>query len=213
MPMIDPAVEDYAERATTAAPPELASLVERAKSELPRPSMVSGSVVGRLLETLVFALQATTVLEIGTYAGTSALWMAQALPEGGRVITCDIDPAATDWARAGWRDSPGGDRIELRLGPALDTIATLDGPFDLVFIDAEKEGYVGYLDAVLPKLAPHGLVVADNTLRDGRVLDPGADDPTTAGILAFNERVASDPALVATMLTVRDGVTLVRKAS
>ncbi len=212
MPMIDPAVEDYAERATTAAPPELASLVARARTELPRPSMVSGSVVGRLLETLVFALQARTVLEIGTYAGTSALWMAQALPEGGRVITCDIDPEATDWAREGWRGAPGGDRIELRLGPALDTIASLDGPFDLVFIDAEKEGYVGYLDAVLPKLAPHGLVVADNTLRDGRVLDPDATDATTAGILAFNERVAGDPALVATMLTVRDGVTLVRKA-
>lgn len=213
MPMIDPAVEVYAERATTPAPPALATLVERALTELPRPSMVSGSVVGRLLETLVFVTQARTVLEIGTYAGTSALWLAQALPADGRVITCDIDPDSAAWAQAGWRDAPGGNRIEQRIGPALDTIATLDGPFDLVFIDAEKEGYVGYLDAVLPKLAPHGLVVADNTLRDGRVLDPDAADPATLGILAFNERVAGDPALVATMLTVRDGMTLVRKAT
>jgi len=211
MPMIDPAVEDYAERATTAAPAELATLVERAKTELPLPSMVSGSVVGRLLETLVFATQARTVLEIGTYAGTSALWLAQALPDGGRVITCDIDPASAAWARAAWAGAPGGDRIEQRVGPALETIATLDGPFDLVFVDAEKQGYVGYLDAVLPKLAPHGLVVADNTLRDGRVLDPSATDEATAGILAFNERVANDPELVATLLTVRDGVTLVRR--
>jgi len=212
MPMIDPAVEDYAERATTAAPAELATLVERAKAELPLPSMVSGSVVGRLLETLVFATQARTVLEIGTYAGTSALWLAQALPEGGRVITCDIDPESAAWARAAWAGAPGGDRIEQRVGPALETIAALDGPFDLVFVDAEKQGYVGYLDAVLPKLVPHGLVVADNTLRDGRVLDPSATDEATAGILAFNERVANDPALVATLLTVRDGVTLVRKS-
>ena len=211
MPMIDPAVEDYAERATTAAPTELATLVARAKDELPLPSMVSGSVVGRLLETLVFATRARTVLEIGTYAGTSALWLAQALPEDGRVITCDIDPESAAWARAAWAGAPGGDRIEQRVGPALETIAALDGPFDLVFVDAEKQGYVGYLDAVLPKLAPHGLVVADNTLRDGRVLDPSATDEATAGILAFNERVANDPALVATLLTVRDGVTLVRK--
>ena len=212
MPMIDPAVEAYAERHTTAAPPELSSLMERAKDELPHPAMVSGGVVGRLLETLVFATRAQLVLEIGTYAGTSALWMAQALAAGGRVITCDIDEQWAAFARAAWAQTPAGDRIEQRLGPALETIATLPGPFDLVFIDADKAAYPAYLDAVLPKLAPHGVVVADNTLLDGRVLDPAADDEDTLGIKAFNARISDDPGLVATMLTVRDGLTLVRRA-
>jgi len=210
--MIDPAVEAYADRNTTPPPAELASLLERAHTELPYPSMVSGAVVGRLLETLVYALRPQLVLEIGTYAGTSALWLAQALPPGGRVVTCDIDPDSSAWAQAGWAQAPGGDRIELRLGPALDTIATIDEPIGLVFIDADKESYVDYLEAVLPRLAPGGLVVADNTLRDGRSLDPDADDPATLGMKRFNARVADDPALVATLLTVRDGVTLVRKA-
>lgn len=210
--MIDPAADAYAEAYTTPPEPELARLLERARSELPHPAMVSGAVVGRLLETLVFALRARLVLEIGTYAGTSALWLAQALAPGGRVITCDIDPESAAFARAGWAEVSGGDRIEQHVGPALETLAELEGPFDLVFIDADKQSYVDYLDAVLPKLAPHGIVVADNTLRDGRVLDPAADDAATAGILRFNARVAEDPTLVATLLTVRDGVTLVRRA-
>lgn len=212
MPVMDAAVEVYAERHTTPAGPELASLLERARTELPHPSMVSGVVVGRLLETLVFALRARLVLEIGTYAGTSALWLAQALVPGGRVITCDIDPESAAFAQAGWANAPGGDRIEQRIGPALETVSTLPGPFDLVFIDADKESYVDYLEAVLPKLAPNGIIVADNTLRDGRALNPAVDDAATLGIKRFNARVAKDPALVATLLTVRDGVTLVRKA-
>jgi caffeoyl-CoA O-methyltransferase len=212
MAMIDPAVEEYAAHHTTPAGAEIGELLERIPAELAHPEMASGLVVGRLLETLVFALRATLVLEIGTYAGTSTLWLAQALAPGGRVITCDIDPVSAAFARAGWERAPGGERIEQRIGPALETIATLDGPFDLVFVDADKESYVDYLDAVLPKLAPHGIVVADNTLRDGRVLDERDDDEVTLGIRRFNERVAGDPALVATLLTVRDGVTLVRRA-
>lgn len=209
--MIDPAIEAYAQAHTTPPAAELAHLLERARGELPSPAMVSGEVVGRLLETLVFALRARLVLEIGTYAGTSTLWLAQGLAPGGRVITCDIDPKSAAFARAGWDDVPGGERIEQRMGPALETVAELDGPFDLVFIDADKESYVDYLDAVLPKLAPNGLVVADNTLRDGHVVDPASADAATAGILRFNARVAEDPSLVATVLTVRDGVTLVRR--
>jgi caffeoyl-CoA O-methyltransferase len=214
MPMIDPAVEAYAERRTTAAPPALGELVERARQELPTAAMISGNVVGRLLETLVFALQPTLVLEIGTYAGTSALWLARALPADGRVVTCEVDERAAAFARAAWAEA-GEDRIELRMGPALETIAALDGPIDLVFVDADKESYPDYLDAVLPKLAPRGIVVADNTLRDGRVLvadGTGSGDEGTEAIARFNDRVASDPALVATFLTVRDGVTLIRRA-
>lgn len=211
MPMIDPAVEAYAERRTTPAPALLGELVERARQELPSAAMISGNVVGRLLETLVFTLQPRLVLEIGTYAGTSALWMARQLPPDGRIVTCDVDERAAAFARAAWAEADE-DRIELRMGPALETIAALDGPLDLVFIDADKESYPAYLDAVLPKLAPRGLIVADNTLRDGRALDPAPGDEGAEAIARFNARAASDPAIVATLLTVRDGVTLIRRA-
>jgi caffeoyl-CoA O-methyltransferase len=209
--MIDPAVEAYAERRTTAAPAPLGELVERAKQELPVPSMVSGTVVGRLLDTLVFAAQPRLVVEVGTYAGTSALWLARSLPPGGRVITCEVDPQAAAFARAAWAEA-GEDRIELRMGPALETIAGIDEPIDLAFVDADKVSYPAYLDALLPKLSPRGLLVADNTLRDGRILDPDPEDAGTEAIARFNARVASDPSLIATLLTVRDGVTVVRRA-
>jgi caffeoyl-CoA O-methyltransferase len=150
------------------------------------------------------------VLEIGTFSGASALWMARGLPPGGRIVTCENDPERAAFARRAIADAGEGHRVELVEGPALDTIAALDGPFDLVFIDADKEGYPAYLDAVLPKLADGGLVVADNTLREGKVLDPrGSAD---AAIARFNDRVVADPSLVAVQLTVRDGLTLIRRA-
>jgi caffeoyl-CoA O-methyltransferase len=157
--------------------------------------MLSGAVNGRLLETLVFLAQPKLVLEIGTYSGYSALSMARALPPDGQIISCELDPEHAAFAR---RHVDRDGRIAVREGPALETIASLDGPFDLVFIDADKGGYVDYYEAVVPKLAPRGLIVADNTLFDS--------------VMPFNEHVAADPRTVQVFLTVREGSMLIRRA-
>jgi caffeoyl-CoA O-methyltransferase len=140
--------------------------------------------------------------------------MAQALPEGGRIITCELDPERVAFAEHHIADAGMADRIEVRQGPALETIATLDGPFDLVFIDADKPGYLGYYEAVLPKLAERGLIVVDNVLWSGRVAEPESDDDTesTTALRVFNDHVVADERVVSVMLSVRDGVTLVRRA-
>lgn len=208
--MIDAAVEAYVDAHTTAAPPELAELEEEARRALPFPSMLSGHVVGRFLETLVAIQRPQLVVEVGTYAGLSALWMARTLPPGGRIVTLEIEKAHAEFAQRWFDRVEGGDRIELRLGPAIDALRALDGPFDLVFIDAEKTGYPAYLDAALEKLSPHGLVVADNTLREGRVLDPESE--SEHAMAAFNDRVCRDASLAAVQLTVRDGLSLIRRA-
>jgi caffeoyl-CoA O-methyltransferase len=173
--------------------------------------MMVGPLEGRFLEMLVYLSQPRRVLEIGTFSGYSALSMAPALPPGGRIVTCDVDPKAAALARAHFEASPWADRIELRQGPALATLAELEGPFDLVFIDAEKVEYRDYYEAVLPLLSERGVIAVDNVLWGGRVLDP--DDPRddTKAIAAFNDFVVSDPRVVAVMLTIRDGVTLIRR--
>jgi caffeoyl-CoA O-methyltransferase len=154
------------------------------------------------------------VLEIGTYSGYSALSMAQALPAAARIITCELDPERAAFAGRHIVQSGYGDRIEILQGPALETITGLDGPFDLVFIDADKEGYRDYYEGVLPKLSARGLIVVDNVLWSGRVAEPASDEDTasTRALRAFNDHVAADERVVNVMLSVRDGVMLVRRA-
>src|SRR4051794_9718399 len=149
-----PEIEAYVEAHTTPAPPHLAALAEETRATQEAPQMLSGTVEGRFLQMLVWTAQPRLVLEIGTYTGSAAQFMAAALPDGGRVITCEFDPERAAFARRHMEAGPHNDRIEIRVGPALETIASLDGPFDLVFIDANKEGYVDYYEAVLPKLGP-----------------------------------------------------------
>jgi caffeoyl-CoA O-methyltransferase len=213
MELIDKRVERYALEHTTAPSRQLAELESQARDTLANPQMLSGPVVGRMLEILVSGLQAELVLEIGTYAGYSALAMAAGLPPGGRIITCEISPEHAQFARGHIEQSPYRDRIEIVVGSAHETIATLEGPFDFVFIDAEKSGYPAYYEAVLPKLAPNGMIAVDNTLRDGEVLDGRRDeaDDATRTIVRFNETLAQDSRVVCAMLTVRDGITLIRK--
>jgi caffeoyl-CoA O-methyltransferase len=203
--VISDELEDYADAVTSPWDEHLRALEERARKELPYPQMISGPVVGRLLETLVFLIQPKLVVELGTYAGTSALMMAGALPEGGRIVSCELSDDHADWAQAGIDASPYADRIEIRRGPALDTLAAIDEPIDFCFIDADKPGYVDYYEAVVPKLSPRGLIAADNTLRGGQVLESDVMDE-------FNRHVAADPRTAQVLLTVRDGVTLIRPA-
>jgi caffeoyl-CoA O-methyltransferase len=204
--MIDPRIEEYVERFTSPHEPLLAELSARTAEELGSPQMLTGPVAGRLLDLLVWVSQPQRVLEIGTFSGHSALAMAAALPEGGRIDACELDPDRAAFAQSWFDRSPFGSRITLHVGPALETIERLEGDFDLVFIDADKPGYVDYYEAVLPRLAPRGLIVADNTLANGEVV---AGDPPIA---RFNEHVANDPRTVQVLLSVRDGMTLIRHA-
>ena len=213
MGIVPPEIDAYAEAHTTPPPEHLRALAEETRATLSSPQMLTGTVEGRFLELLVFGTGARRVLEIGTYSGYSALAMAAGLPPGGMIVSCELDPERAAFARRHVDASPHPDRIEIRGGPALETLASLDGPFDLVFIDADKPNYANYLEAVLPKLSERGLIAIDNTLWSGAVLDPGPDaDESTRALAELNDRLVADPRLVAVQLTVRDGVTLVRRA-
>jgi caffeoyl-CoA O-methyltransferase len=206
-------VERYAEEHTTAPPPNLVALADETRATLSSPQMMTGCLEGRFLELLVFAAGARRVLELGTFSGYSALSMAAGLPPDGRITTCEVDPDVAAVARRHIAESPYADRIEVRVGPALETIAELPGPFDLVFIDADKPSYRDYFEATLPKLSQRGVIALDNTLWSGRVVgDEDADDERTRALKELNDALADDPRIVCAMLTVRDGITLVRRA-
>jgi caffeoyl-CoA O-methyltransferase len=159
---------------------------------------------GLLLRLLVRLTGARRILELGTFTGYSALTMAEGLPEDGELITCDLDPEVTKIAQRYWSQSSDGSKIKLVLGPALDTIETIQPPLDLIFLDADKENYVNYWEACLPKLRAGGVLVVDNVLWSGRVLDP--KEPDDHAIAAFNEHVAGDDRVEFVILAIRDGV-------
>jgi caffeoyl-CoA O-methyltransferase len=209
--VVDERVDAYAEAHTTAPDPLLAELAAETKATMASPQMLTGTVEGRFLELLVHASGARRVLEIGTFTGYSALSMAAALPEDGRIDTLDIEPRHAEVAQRYFDRSPHGTKIVLHLGPALETLERLEGEFDLVFVDADKVSYDAYYEAVLPRLSPRGLIAIDNTLWSGRVLAPEEGDESTRLIAALNDKLAADDRVVAVQLTVRDGVTLVRR--
>ncbi len=210
--IVDPELETYAEAHTTAPPAYLEALAAELRVTLESPGMMVGRLEGRYLEMLTFALGARSVLEIGTFGGYSALSMAPGLAPGGRITSCEISPVHAEFARRHIAASPYAESIEVVVGPALDTIGTLPGPFDLVFIDADKAAYPHYLEAVLPKLSPRGLIAADNTLWSGRILDASDTSADTEALRRFNDALAVDPRVVVVQTTVRDGVTLIRRA-
>ncbi|HEY8202862.1 MAG TPA: class I SAM-dependent methyltransferase [Actinomycetota bacterium] len=212
-PIVPTEIEAYAERCTTTVPEALNELANETKATFEYHQMMVGTIEGRFLEMLVHAVQPIQVLEIGTFTGYSSIAMASALPSGGRIVTCEVNEEHAAIARRYIEVSGNAGRIDLRVGPALETIGQLEGPFGFVFIDADKEGYLDYLEAVLPKLVPRGLVAVDNTLWGGRVVDPDNRDADTLAIRKFNEAVAADPRLVCVVLPVRDGVTLIRLRS
>jgi caffeoyl-CoA O-methyltransferase len=203
-------IERYAEEHSTAPDELLRRLAEETRATLQSPQMLTGTLEGRLLEFLVFATGARRVLELGTYSGYSAISMAAALPPGGHIDTCEVDEQHAAVARRYIEEAGYADRITIHLGPALETIARLDGEFDFVFIDADKVNYSAYYEALVPRLAGGGLMAIDNTLWSGKVLEPD-EDPGTRAIAELNDRIARDPEIVAVQLTVRDGVTLVRR--
>ncbi len=202
-------IEDYAREHSERPAALLERLREETYATMPNPQMQVGAAEGVLLRMLVRLARAWRVLEIGTFTGYSALMMAEGLPDDGELITCDVDPRSNEVARRYFAQSPHGKKIRPILGPALETLKTLSGPFDLAFIDADKESYPAYWDAVLPLVRQGGLVVADNTLWSGRVLSPrsGSD----RAIVAFNDQVALDDRVEKVLVTMRDGITVAWK--
>ena len=173
--------------------------------------MIVGPLEGAFLKMMAQLVQATSVLEIGMFTGYSALCFAEALPANGRVLTCEVDEDAAALARKYFARSPFGKKIEIRMGPALDTMRHLTGPFDLIFIDADKLNYVNYYRRSLDLLLPQGVMLIDNVLWDGDVLKQPPQDEKTAAIQELNRTVASDPRVSAVLVTIRDGLLVVRK--
>ena len=207
--IVDEKIEEYAARHSTPPDPLLAELAEETYATMSSPQMLTGPIEGSFLELLVHGSGAKRILEIGTFTGYAALSMAAALPDDGHIDTLDIEPKHAEVAQRYFDRSPHGSKITLHLGPAIETIRALEGEFDLVFIDADKESYDAYYEAVLPRLSARGLIAIDNTLWSGRVLDPQDED--SRAIAALNDHIAADERLVAVQLTIRDGVTLVRR--
>lgn len=223
-------IEPYLRQCSTPQSPALRQLAERTLAQDWRrtgsttganlePEMLSGHVEGQLLRMLVGLTRAVHVLEIGLFTGYSALAMAEALPPGGDLVACEIDPGAAALARSCLDASPSGAKVDIRVGPALATLQLLSQQrrsFDLVFLDADKTGYRDYLRLLVEGalLAPHGLLCVDNTLLQGEPYLPGrAPSAQGQAIAAFNETVAADPRLEQVMLPLRDGLTLIRWAA
>jgi caffeoyl-CoA O-methyltransferase len=206
---IDTAVEQFARDHTEPETDLYVRLREETYRVMQRPQMQVDVIEGRFLQMLVRLSGAKSILELGMFTGYSALMMAEALPDSGQLITCEIDAKAEAIARRYFAESPHRDKITIRMGPALETIKTLTGPLDLVFIDADKPNYANYYEACLPLVKPGGLIVADNVLWSGKVLNPQeADDHA---IVAFDHLVQSDPRVENVCLTVRDGMMLAWK--
>lgn len=211
MDFIDEKIEQYAFDHTSEEGELLRRLEKETYEKLEIPQMTTGRIEARLLKLLARLVGAQRILEIGTFAGYSALSMAEALPEDGTLVTCDEDPVAIAFAQKYFSESPHGKKIKQMEGPALESIKKLTGTFDMAFIDADKINYSNYYEAILPMIRPGGLIAVDNVLWSGRVLDP--QDESDRAIHQFNERIVKDQRVESVMLTVRDGLNCIIKNS
>ena len=209
MDFIDEKIEQYAFDHTSEEGELLRRLEKETYEKLEIPQMTTGRIEARLLKLLARLVGAQCILEIGTFAGYSALSMAEALPADGTLVTCDEDPVAIAFAQKYFSESPHGKKIKQMEGPALESIKKLTGPFDMAFIDADKIKYSNYYEAILPMISPGGLIAVDNVLWSGRVLDP--QDESDRAIHEFNERVVKDQRVESVLLTVRDGLNCIIK--
>ena len=209
MDFIDEKIEQYAFDHTSEEGELLRRLEKETYEKLEIPQMTTGRIEARLLKLLARLVGAQHILEIGTFAGYSALSMAEALPEDGTLVTCDEDPVAIAFAKKYFSESRHGKKIQQMEGPALESIKKLTGTFDMAFIDADKINYSNYYEAILPMIRPGGLIAVDNVLWSGRVLDP--QDESDSAIHQFNERVVKDQRVESVLLTVRDGLNCIIK--
>jgi caffeoyl-CoA O-methyltransferase len=212
--LLSPDVQDYVIAHSTPPDAVLADLAAETARRFPAVAgMQIGPDQGCFMTMLAQLTEVASAVEIGTFTGYSAICLARGLAEGGRLVCCDVSEEWTSLARQYWQRAGIADRIELRLGPALDTLRALPAAasLDLAFIDADKGGYVSYWDEVVPRMRPGGVILVDNTLQDGRVADPANHDPVVEAIRAFNARAVSDSRVELALLSVGDGLTLARK--
>ncbi|HEY9712792.1 MAG TPA: class I SAM-dependent methyltransferase [Chroococcales cyanobacterium] len=204
-----PGIEEYARSKTSAVSPLLDELEKETYDKMSLPQMLTGQLEGAFLRMMVQVTGAKNILEIGMFTGYSALSMAEGLGADGKVTTLEIEPKHIEMARRYFEKSEHGSKITIMEGPALASLEKLSGPFDFVFIDADKGNYKNYYEAVMPKLKQGGVILIDNVLWGGRVLDP--QDADDRAICAMNDHVAADKRVEHVLLTVRDGILFVRK--
>ncbi len=209
IPLIDERLEAYAAEHTSDESELLSRLAAETVEKMTAHRMLTGKLQGTFLKLLVKMLCARRVLEVGTFTGYGTLMMASSLPDDGRIITCDLDPSAESIALRYFAESRYASKIELKMGPALETIRKLDGPFDVVFIDADKKNYPTYYELCLDRTRPGGAIVVDNVLWSGRVLDPTDED--SRAIVDLNRTVQNDERVENVLLPFRDGVMLIVK--
>jgi len=206
-------IEAYAETYSMPESPVCRALREETYRTMEYPQMLVGPLEGAFLKMMTRLVGAKRVLEIGMFTGYSALCFAEALPDDGTVITCDIDEKTAAVARRHIAQAPFGRKISVRMGPALETMRTLTGSFDLIFIDADKTNYLNYYRRSLDLLAPNGAILIDNVLWSGEVLKQPPPDESTAAIQELNRTVSTDPRVTVVLITIRDGILVVRRAT
>lgn len=212
MNFLDPALDAYCEHHSTEEASYLRELTEETHAKVQMPMMISGHLQGRFLSMLSHLVRPKTVVEIGTFTGYSALCLAEGLAEGGMVHTIDIDPYLPEMVHRYVEKAGMLDRITMHHRPALEVIPDLPAPFDLVFIDADKQNYPNYFDAVIDKVRPGGLILADNVLWNAKVLLPSAEqDEATRAIVEYSRKVKEDPRVEQVMVPLRDGILVARK--
>ncbi|MHC9064538.1 O-methyltransferase [Nitrospira sp. CMX1] len=204
-------IEAYAEAHSMPESAVCRALREETQRTMEYPQMLVGPLEGAFLKMMTKLVGATRVLEIGMFTGYSALCFAEALPEHGTVITCEVNEKSAAVARRYFAQAPFGSKISISIGPALDTMPMLTGPFDLIFIDADKINYLNYYRRSLDLLAPNGVILIDNVLWSGEVLKQPPPDESTAAIQELNRTVAADPRVSAVLVTVRDGVLVIKR--
>ena len=210
MDFIPPAIQKYSEDHTSPESDLLKVVNRETNARVLMPRMLSGHMQGRILSMVSKMVNPTTVLEIGTYTGYSAICLAEGLKQGGRLITIDINEELENTVRSYFSRSSSADAIDYKIGNALQIIPTLKGNFDLVFIDADKENYARYYDLVINRVPLGGYILADNVLWSGKVLDAKPDKDTRA-IIEFNRNVNDDDRVENVLLPVRDGIMVMRK--
>ena len=211
---LTPELYDYLVAHSTERDTTLAELARETASRFPDAAgMQIGPEQGTFMTLLAQLTGASRAVEIGTFTGYSAICIARGLTASGRLTCCDVSEEWTSLARKYWELAGVADRIDLQLRPALETLRAMPAAetFDLAFIDADKTGYVSYWDEVVPRVKPGGMILVDNTLSHGRVIDPAADEPSVQGIRDFNDHAAADARVTLVLLPIGDGLTLARR--